>query len=209
MLQSNETWKSGSEWQSVFELVFILYHWRYSDDVYAHYKIDLPVLRLCELRKISFYTQVIINYMWGPNVCLWNVKGRRRSSCIILSTWNYCENIEWSIEDRTIFKTGRGVYDLDKELFPFLYRSSFSPLMPGKPIDVCFLDLFTLMKSYHWYSVTLQNMNDCKKKKNTHHNLAGAQAPWSLMRGLVQCQFSVWSELGKKQACGTSCICKC
>lgn len=43
----------------------------------------------------------------------------------------------------------RGVYDLDKELFPFLYRSSFSPLMPGEPIDVCFLDLFTLMKSYH------------------------------------------------------------
>ena len=28
----------------------------------------------------------------------------------------------------------QGVDHLDKELFPFLYRSSFSPLMPGEPI---------------------------------------------------------------------------
>ena len=51
MLQSNEKNESGPEWQSTFELVSILYHWRYSDYVYAHYKIDLPVLRLCELKK--------------------------------------------------------------------------------------------------------------------------------------------------------------
>lgn len=49
----------------------------------------------------------------------------------------------------------RKICDALRNLFPFLYKSSFLPLTPGMPTDVvctdvvCFLELFTLMKSYH------------------------------------------------------------
>lgn len=42
----------------------------------------------------------------------------------------------------------RKVYGSVTASFPFLFKTSFSPRVPGMRTEVCFLDLFTVMKSY-------------------------------------------------------------